>query len=131
AEPRRQGRQMNARLVAVLLAATTAGFAADREFDHLVNAIESHYGVHRVHIPLMGVADLALKIAHPAGAHGFQLAVFEDLKSCETCFDMEELDRFVAQASDGVLHPLVRTHSHGEATYILTGQIGTSTRMLI
>jgi hypothetical protein len=122
---------MSVRLIAVLLAASTSGIAGDREFDHLVDAIESHYGIQRAHIPLTGVADLALKLAHPGGAGGFQLAVFSDLKSCETCFDREELDRFIAQASDGVLHPLVRVHSRGEATYILTGQIGKSTKMLI
>jgi hypothetical protein len=122
---------MNLRLMAVLLAASTAGMAADREFDHLVDSIESHYGIQRAHIPLMGVADFALKVAHPKGARGFKLAVFEDLKSCETCFDREELDGFIAKASEGLLHPLVRTHSRGEATYVLTGQVGTYTRMLI
>lgn len=122
---------MNARLVAVLLAASAVGMAADREFDHLVDAIESHYGIQRVHIPLMGVADFALKVAHPKGARGFKLALFENLQSCETCFDRDELDGFIAKATDGLLHPLVRTHSRGEATYILTGQVGASTKMLI
>jgi len=123
---------VNARLVGALLAACTAGIAGDREFGHLANAIESHYGIQRAHIPLMGVADLALKIAHPAGAHGFKLAVFDNLESCEKCFDIEELDGFIAGlSSDGDLHLMLRTHSHGEATYILTGKIGKSTDMLI
>jgi hypothetical protein len=122
---------MKAWLAGILLAASTAGMAADREFDHLVNAIESHYGIKRTHIPLMGVANLAMKMAHPAGASEFNLAIFENLQSCERCFEIEELDKFIAKTSDGELHPLVRTHSHGESTYILTGQIGKSTKMLI
>lgn len=122
---------MKARLVAVLLAAATTAAAGDREFDYLVSAIESHYGIKQAHIPLMGVANLALKMAHPAGTHGFQLAVFENLQSCDRCFDIAEVDEFISKASDGVLHPLVRTHSRGEATYILTGEVGKTTKMLI
>lgn len=122
---------MNGRLVAVLLAASTAGMAADREFDHLVGAIEQHYGIKQTHVPLMGVANFAMKIAHPAGAHGLRLAIFQDLESCEKCFDTEDLDLLIAKTSEGMLNPLVRTHSNGEATYILTGQIGKTTKMLV
>jgi hypothetical protein len=119
------------RLAAVLLAASLAGFAADRGFDHLVGAVESHYGIKQTHIPMMGLANLTMKLAHPGGARGLRLAIYQNLDSCDRCFDLEELDGFINQLSDGELHPLVRTHSHGEATYILTGQIGKSTKMLV
>ena len=66
---------MRARLLAVFLAASAAAFGADREFDRLVNAVESRFGVQRAHIPLMGVANFLVKVARPEGAAGFRLAV--------------------------------------------------------
>jgi hypothetical protein len=119
------------RIAALFLLAAVTAMAADREFDHLVGAIESHYGIKRTHIPLMGLANFATKVAHPGGAHGFKIAIFEDVQSCEKCFDVEDLDDLIAKTAEGDLHPLVRTHSHGEATYILTGQIGKITKMLV
>ena len=117
---------MKTRLILVLLA--LAAPAAADEFGRLVSAIESHYKIKQTHIPMMGLANVATKLAHPAGTHGFRLAIFQDLKDCDTCFDIEELDAFVAKTG---LHPLVRTHSHGEATYIMTGEIGKITKMMV
>jgi len=102
--------------------------AAAGEFDHLVHAVESHYGIKQTHVPFMGVANVAAKLAHPAGTHGFRLAIFQDVGDCSNCFDIEELDSFIVKTG---LHPLVRTHSHGEATYVLTGEIGKNTRMMV
>ena len=118
---------MRMRLFALLLMAAAPLLAAD-DFGHLVSSIESHYHIKQTKIPLMGLANVATKVAHPGGAHGFRLAIFENLQDCETCFDIEELDSFVAKTG---LHPLVRTHSHGEATYIMTGEIGKLTRMMV
>ncbi len=114
-------------LVALLLALASPVLAAD-EFGKLVSAIESHYHIRQTHIPMMGLANVAARIAHPAGTHGFRLALFENVRDCESCFDVEELDAFVARTG---LHPLVRTHSHGEATYIMTGEIGKLTKMMV
>ena len=60
--------------LALLISVSAAG--ADREFDRVVKAIESHYGTSRLHIPLMGVANFAVKVGRPAGASGFKIAVF-------------------------------------------------------
>jgi hypothetical protein len=122
---------MNLRLLALLLAVSVTAVAADREFDDLVKSVESHYGIKRTPIPFMKLGLFATKIAHPGGVHGLKVAVFENLQSCERCFDIAELDGFIAKAADSVLHPLVRTHSHGEATYILTGEVGKTTKMLV
>jgi len=120
---------MSTRLLAVFLAASAAAFGADREFDRLVKAVESRFGVQRTHIPLMGVANFFVKVARPEGATGFKLAVFEDLR-----FDGDgaALDRIMADASEG-LHPLVRVRSRRdhEWTYIYTGEAGKSAKMLI
>jgi hypothetical protein len=124
---------MRMRLLALLLAASSATYAAGSEFDRIVKAIESHYGTPRTHIPLMGVANLFVQVAHPAGTSGFKLAVFENLGSSPSYGEHAELDQFMRHLSGGGLHSLVRVHSRAnhESTYIFAGEAGRSTRMLI
>lgn len=120
-------------LPAVLLVASCSLCAADREFDRVANAVESHYGVKRMHIPLMGVANLFVKVARPAGASSFKLAIFEDLNSARGYGETADLEQLFDDLSAGGLHPLVRVHSGrtGESTFICTGETGKSTKMLI
>jgi len=124
---------MNARLLAVLLIATAAGFAGDWDFDRVVKAIESHYGVQRTHIPFMGVANFALKMKHPAGASEFHLAVFQNLDSSPAYRDPADRDRLMNTLSGHGLHPMVAVRSHRDAqsTYIFVAEAGKSTLMLI
>jgi len=124
---------MNHRVLALFLAVTSAAYGADWEFDHLVKSIENHYGVHRTHVPLMGVASFAVKVIRPAGAAGFRLAVFEDFSGVSGYRDQGDLDRFMEQVCSGRLHALVVTHSRrdGESSYILAGEIGKNTRLLV
>ena len=124
---------MRVRLLALLLAAASTTYAGDSEFDRIVRAIESHYGTTRTHIPLMGMANLFVKVARPAGASGFKLAVFENLESSSSDGRQGELDQFMRGLSGSSLHSLVRAHSraNGESTYIFAGEAGRSTRMLI
>lgn len=124
---------MRVRLMALLLIAASAIYAGDKEFDRIVQAIESHYGTTRTHIPLMGMADFFVKVARPAGTSGFKLAVFENLGSFPAYGRHTELDQFMRGISGNGLHPLVRVHSrvNDELIYIYAGEIGRSTRMLI
>jgi hypothetical protein len=124
---------MRFRALGVLLLAATTAFGADAEFDRIVKAIESHYGTQPMHIPFMGLADVIVKVAHPEGARGFKLAVFEDLKSAPDSRDWVERDSFMNSLSGPSLHPMVRVHSrrNGEATYIFIGPQGKATRLLI
>ncbi|HUI56450.1 MAG TPA: hypothetical protein VLY04_15855 [Bryobacteraceae bacterium] len=124
---------MSVRFLSVLLVASSAAYAADSEFDYVVKSIEKHCGVKRTHIPLMGVASFAVRVAHPGGAQSFQLAVFEDLQSPSDYSDQVELDRFMDGVALRGLSPMVRTHSRrsGESTYIFAGEAGKSTKMLI
>lgn len=119
-------------LTAILLAPGTL-FGADREFDRMVTSIESRYGVKRTHIPLMGVANLFVKVARPAGASSFKLAIFENLDSAPGYGESADLEQLFNGLSAGGLHPLVRVHLRrtGESTFIGTGEAGKSTRMLI
>jgi hypothetical protein len=124
---------MSARFLAVFLAASGVVLIGDSEFDHVVKAIEIHYHTKRTHIPFLGVANVFVKVAHPAGASEFKLAIFEDLKSIGDS-DERDLDRFMHDFSSGKLRPLVRVHSRrdGESVYIFAGDDeGRSTRMLI
>ena len=124
---------MRARLAAILLAASAAAWGADRAFDQVVKGIEAHYGTSRMHIPLMGLANFAVKIGQPGGASGFKLAVFQDLDSSAEYGDQADLDRLMDRVGNGSLHPLIRVRSRrdGESTYIFTGEAGKSTTMLI
>jgi hypothetical protein len=123
---------MSARFLAVFLAASGVVLIGDSEFDHVVRAIEVHYQTKRTHIPFLGVANIFVKVAHPAGASEFKLAIFEDLKSIGSR-DEQELDQFMRELSSGRLHSLVRVHSRrdGESVYIYAADEGRSTRMLI
>jgi hypothetical protein len=129
------------RCLAAFLAVSTAAFGADREFDSIVHAIESHYGTTRTQIPFMGVASLFVKVARPAGTSDFKLAVFQDLESApgyragnrNGYTDHDELDNFMSHLSVSGMRPIVRVHSRrdGESTYIYSGEIGRSTKMLL
>ena len=122
---------MTTRLLVGVLIVCGVVFAGDREFDRIVNAIETHYGTKRTHIPFMGLANFAVMVTHPAGTSGFKLAVFEDLKSSRE--DQMELDRFMNGIPSGGLQPLIRVHSRRdrESTYIFMGDAGKSTKVLI
>jgi len=124
---------MNARFLAVLLVAAAAGLAGDWDFDHVVKAIESHYGVKRTHMPFMGVANFALKMKHPGGASEFQLAVFQNLDSSPAYRDLADRDRLMQAVAGHGLHPMITARSRRDAqsTYIFADNSGKSTRLLI
>jgi hypothetical protein len=124
---------MSPRLLALFLAAAGAAYSAGHEFDRVVSAVEKHYGVKRTHIPLMGLANFVVKVSHPAGTSGVKMAIFEDLPAPSGPEGLADLDRFMDGVCAGRLHPMVVTRSRraGESAYILTGEVGKATRMLI
>lgn len=127
-----EGILMTTKFLAIFLAGYSLAIGGDNEFDHVVKAIESHYGTRRTHIPFMGLANFAVRVAHPAGTSEIKLAVFEDLKTLGDG-DQRELDHFMNSLSSRDLHPLVRVRSRrdDEATYIFAGDFSKSTRLLI
>ncbi len=124
---------MRARLCILLLAASAMARAAGHEFEDVAKAIESHYGVARTHIPFLGVADLVLKVGHPAGASGFHLALFQNIQSDLDDEHQEELDRFMDTIPSPALHRVIRARSRaeGDATYIFCGDTGKITQVLV
>jgi len=123
---------MTSRFLATFLIASGVVLMADSEFDHVVNAIETHYHAKRTHIPFLGLANVVVKVARPAGTSEFKLAVFEDLGDLSDVDD-RELDRFMHELGSSRLHPLVRVHSHRDhdSVYIFAADGGRDTRMLI
>ena len=65
------------RSLILVFGASISLFGFDRDFDSLVHNMESEYGSKRTYIPFLGFANFIVKIARPAGASDFKLAVFE------------------------------------------------------
>ena len=124
---------MSTRLVVMLLAVSAAAYCGEWEFDQVVKAIESHYGVKRTKIPFMGVANFALKLKRPAGASEFHLAVFEELGSSPAYRDGADRDRLMNTLLGHGLQPLVAARSRhgGVSTYIYMTEAHKSAKILI
>ncbi|HVR44710.1 MAG TPA: hypothetical protein VMS56_14850 [Thermoanaerobaculia bacterium] len=64
-------------LIAGLAGAVLTGCRTS-EFGTLCNAVSAQPGVHRQYIPMLGIARIGVRMAHPAGVFDFKLAVFEN-----------------------------------------------------
>lgn len=115
------------RLAVFVLCVSGVALAGDHEFRGVVNAIEDHYGVHHMHIPLLGVA---MFFARPEGVSGMKLAIFEDFHGRS---DTAEVSRLVEHSLGEGWFPFVRVHSRSdkETTLIYACPEGGNFRMLI
>ncbi len=59
--------------------ACSAARAADREFAEVVRSISDEFGTHPMRIPLFGLVNAFVAVAHPAGAKHLDIAIFESL----------------------------------------------------
>jgi len=111
----------------VVLCAITVANASDHEFRGVVHAIESNYGVHHMHIPLLGVA---LFFTRPEGVSGLKLAVFENFHAKG---DTEDVSRLIENSLGEGWYPFVRVRSKAdsETTLIYTNPSGGKMRMMI
>ena len=117
------------RVLALLLFGTTFAFGGNPEFKGIVRSIEQTYGVHHMHIPLLGVAMFFVR---PAGVHGLKMAVFEGFQPPTNSDNL----RHVIETSLGPdWHPFVRVRTKGETnggtTMIYMNPAGGQMRMLI
>lgn len=114
------------RLVAFILCVSSIGLASDHEFRSVVNAIEGHYRVRHMHIPLLGVA---MFFARPEGVSGLKLAVFEDFHHA----DAADVRRVVEDSLGEEWHPFVhvRSRDDAETTLIYARPTDSKFRMLI
>lgn len=111
--------------IAVLVMAVPAR-AGDRDFDRVVHAFENQYGKRKLSIPFLGFANFLVKVARPAGARDFKLAVFEDIDSGRHP-GPQELDEMMRPMSSGGWVPFVRVNSRrsGERVQIYSRRNGT------
>jgi VWFA-related protein len=65
-------------LIALLLAPAFNAQAKGKGFKDIVKHIEQKYGAKKTRIPMLGLANFAVRVVRPAGVKGFKLAVFED-----------------------------------------------------
>lgn len=114
------------RLLLVALLLTQAAFAAD-EFNSVVKAVESHYGIRRTHIPMMG---LALKFSPDHQARSLKLAIFE---SRPESGDLSDLPQVVASKLGPEWSPFVRVWSRRdrESVVIYAKPSGKGMRLFI
>jgi len=117
-------------ILTLLLLTSSIASAADKEFEQIVKAIETQYGVKPNHIPLLGLGNFLLKTAHPQGVSGFRIAVFENLDDRDGGRDFEAAMNRIGSSS---LHCVIQVQSrrNRESTYIFTGNPGKSTRLLV
>jgi hypothetical protein len=119
------------RVFLLILCTATLASAGDNDFRAVVHAIEGHYGVHHMHIPLLGVA---MFFARPSGVSGLKLAVFEDFDGHT---DPSEVRRIIENSLGEEWHPFVRVHSRndsnadGETTLIYANLADGKMRMMI
>jgi VWFA-related protein len=69
---------MFAIMTALLVTPSFFALAKGKGFKDVVKHIETKYGAKKVRIPMLGLANFAVKLIRPAGVKGFKLAVFED-----------------------------------------------------
>ena len=67
-----------AALILFLLAPALSVLAKGKGFKDVVKHIETNYRAKKTHIPMLGLANFAIKLIRPAGVKGFKLAVFEN-----------------------------------------------------
>jgi hypothetical protein len=89
-----------------------------REFNALVKAIETDYGVRRVRIPLVGFATFCLRMAGTPGTAGLKIAVFHDLGDSGAPL-ADSFQQSVEAAMGSGWHPLVRARSRKDADVAL------------
>jgi hypothetical protein len=125
-----------------VVCASAVSFAGDsfhgREFNGVVKAIESHYGVRHTHIPFLGlVVSVA---ARPAGVSNFRVALFEDFHSTSSVNSAnmaasrtEDLEHVVEHSLGSDWGLFVRTHTqdNSEDTLIYVNMGDGKLQMLI
>jgi hypothetical protein len=99
--------------------------------DRVVRSIETQLGVRHTHIPMLGFAMFAGKVATGFQMPGVKLAVFDNVSTSE--YGPQELQRAVSNALGPEWVPFVKcTSNHGaEQNWIYLRQQGKMTHLFI
>jgi hypothetical protein len=113
--------------------ASTAAYAADREFRDIVNAISDEFHTRPLHIPFFGLVNMVAYVARPAGTKHIDLAVFENLDSRDR--DGRELAQSIRRAVGGAWKPFVQVWSrrggHQETVLVYMRMEGHDCKLLV
>jgi hypothetical protein len=118
--------------IVMVVALAIPCFAGDREFKSVVSTVEAQYGVHQMHIPLLGFATFCLKVAGTPGASGLKVAVFQHMPRPRGSSDQE-----FEQKVTGTLGPewqrfvRVRSQSENQFTIIYMNAADKDLKMMI
>jgi len=105
---------------------TSAAFASD-DFKTVVKAVESNYGLHRIHIPMMGVM---LKFSPDHEARSMKLAIFE---AAPEHGDLSNLQQVISSSLGSEWSPFVRVWSRRdqESVVIYAKPSGSGMRLMV
>ena len=125
---------MSRRAIDILLVIALAipCFAGDREFNSVVTTVETQYGVHRMHIPLLGFATFCLKMAGTPGTSDVKIAVFQHMPRPRGSSDQEFEQRVTSSlGSEWLRFVRVRSNQGGQLTIIYTNAAEKDLKMMI
>jgi hypothetical protein len=118
-------------IAAVLLASATCySFAADRDFDGLIDQVARSYDAQATRIPLMGMVSLCARVVTRGGVKGLRVAEFDHLKAA---LDEPELTSLLRKNLGPEWQPFIneRNQREGSRSVIFVQPKGTGLRMLI
>jgi hypothetical protein len=115
----------------LLALAAVPAAAGDPDFHAIVRSVETGYGVHRLNIPLFGLARFAVQVAKPEGVKDFDMAIFQTPDGPP--LDGSRFDAIVKQNGGGHWDSAIRVHSRRdhEWTYIYVRPEGRDWRMIV
>ena len=119
-------------LIAVLLvvSATLYSFAADSDFDNLVNEVAQRYDAHATRIPMMSFVSLCARFATHGNVKGLRVVEFDDVKAT---LDGSELSSLVRNRLGPEWQPFIHEHDKlGKSqSIIFVREKGDTLRMMI
>jgi hypothetical protein len=117
------------RAAVVIALALAVALPLRADFDSIVDALESRGGLHRVHIPFLGLARLAIWVARPKGVYDFQLATWEGSGR----MDRREMAAIVRREIGNGFSPIVQATSErsGEWTFIYGRPRGRNIELMV
>jgi hypothetical protein len=106
---------------------------AEREFDDVIRAISDQFHARPLHIPFLGLLNLATFVAHPAGVKHLDLAVFQNLDVDSHA--ARHLAEAVHKLADGSWRPFLQVrssnHGHEETVIVYMGDDGADCKLLV
>ena len=115
----------------VVLSSSSVARAADKDFSLVVNHIKAHYHTKPHGGFLLGLAGLAVKMAHPDGIKSLKLAVFDEFEGPRaTDASLDELLRTRLSAGWSPM-VRVRSRSEGSEAYVYVRESGKDFEVLV